>query len=388
MNRILSHHPKHSSAKLIIFTCFALIFAGCTRQKEKFSLHTPPVKLTDYLYEITYQCYDPISAEKYVKTMENVSHGGACTVARNGDIIGRNYDYLYSEMAEFVIRVSATENRYASIGVASSVFELTAEKAETDPDGVYFDILPYGTVDGMNEKGLYCSVNMVISENNFATTGTNPNADESLYYSMAVRYVLDNCATAEEACKSLMNKNIIFSKALGEFHFLIADRNDTYIVEFFDNKLVYSHPKDNVITNFYVLTDQFINNDNPGLEPCGIERYEYAKEHIADFSSKDGASRVLENLKYSKIYDLTVSPFWYSDYYGEKCNGKVIDINTPKESYADHIKSQCENFKNKTRDYLEDVWITTHTSIYDLSDLTLRVYSQENYDKPIEISLK
>lgn len=374
--------------KLLYILPLFVLLACCTKQEERFSLHTNPVKIADYLYEIEYTGYKPDNTERYVNEMINISKGGACTVARSENFVGRNYDYLYSEMAEFIIKVPAAEGRYASIGVASSIFELTAEKAETDPHGQYFDILPYVTVDGLNEKGVYCNLNMVRSEaGDVPTTGTNPGA-EPLYLSMAVRFVLDNCSSALEACQEISKRNIVFSEALGEFHFFIADRSETYVIEFQNNKMVYRHPKDDVMTNFLILKDAFIDNNDPGLHPGGLERYYYARDHKSEFTSKEAVAKIMADLRYSKAYDLSTTPFWYSEYYHHTYKGVEIDINTPKEFYADHLKDECEGYKHKTRNYLETRWFTTHTSVYDLSDLSLRVYAQEDYTKCFEYKLK
>ena len=365
-----------------------LLLCGCTKQEGTCSSHDRPVRLSEYLYEVTYTDYDAIAGERYARTLDNVSRGAACTVVRKGDFVGRNYDYLYSDMAEFVIHVPAKEGRYASIGVAASIFELTPEVTEKDPYGQYFDVLPFVTVDGMNEKGVYCSVNMVRGEFGYRTTGTNPGAGKTLYLSFVVRYVLDNFATAREACEALEDVNIVFLEALGELHFFVADREESWVVEVFDNKLKCMKVKEEVMTNFYLLTDDFINNRKTDAQPEGIERYNYVLENIEGFNSFDAAAKLMSELRYSKTYDLTNEPFWYSEYYGDECTAGVIDANMPKEQYAEYLREECEGFKTKKRDYLSGYWVTTHTSVYDLKDLTLRVYSQENFSEHFDFSLK
>jgi len=374
--------------RLIGFVCLLMVCIGCTKQKGVYSTHGKPERVADYLYEITYTDYDIIAGDRYARTLNSVSRGAACTVVRNRNLVGRNYDYLYSEMAEFVIHVPAAEGRYASIGIASSLFELTPEVTENDPYGQYFDILPFVTVDGMNEKGVYCSVNMVHGEFGYKTTGTNPGASTTLYACFAVRYVLDHCATAEEACRALESVNIVFMEALGEFHFFVADRTESWVVEVFDNKLRCRRWDENVLTNFYVLTDGYMADRTLDAEPEGTERYDYVREHYDELTTKDAVARLMGYLRYSKSYDLENVPFWYSEYYGEKCDAGTIDRFMPKEQYADFIKKDCDAFKSAKRDYLLGFWVTTHTSIYDLENLTLRVYSQENYDEHYDFRLR
>jgi len=364
-----------------------LLLASCSSQEETASTHSRPVKLADYLYEISYTDYAPLMSERYGRSMDSYSLGGACTAVRSGEIVARNYDFLYSDIAEFVIRVSAAPGRYASIGVAGPLFELTDKKAESDPNSIYYDILPYLTVDGINEKGVLCEVNMVETESDYTTTGTNPDADVTLYASQVVRYVLDHCPTAAQACDELKKTNIVFNSVLGELHFMIADGIDTYIVEVFDNKLVCRKPKENILTNFYVLTPEFLNEDKVGLKPVGIERYLIARQRIDECASPEGALALMNDVRYSRIYDLSNTPYFYSEYYGDVYKGKEIDINTPKEDYLDFIRGDIALFSKKRRNYLDDLWITTHTSIYNLPDLSMTIYAQEDFDNPIDIKL-
>jgi len=374
------------STYIPVLCCF-LLLAGCRKQEGTTSIHSCPVKLADYLYEITYTDYDPGMSERYGRSMDSYSLGGACSVVRSGDIVARNYDFLYSDIAEFVIRVTAAPGRYASIGVAGPLFELTSKNAESDTNSLYYDILPYLTVDGINEKGVFCEVNMVVTESDYCTTGTKPDAKVTLYASQVVRYVLDHCSTAARACEDLKQMNIVFNKILGELHFMIADKTDTYVVEVIDNKLVCSKPKENILTNFYVLTPEFLNDDKVGLKPVGIERYLIARNRSDDCASTEGAVALMKDLRYSKIYDLSSTPYFYSEFYGDVYKGRQIDINTPKEDYIDYIKADIDLFKKGRRNYLDGLWITTHTSIYDLSDFSMRVYSQEDFDNSIDIAL-
>jgi len=243
-------------------------------------------------------------------------------------------------------------------------------------------------MDGMNEKGLFCCVNMVTRENGYVTVGTNPGADQTLYASSVVRFLLDNCSSVDQACKMLADMNIVFIEALGEYHFLIADREQTVVAEIMDNKLVCKRPKADVLTNFYVLTDSFLENDDPGLLPSGLERYEYAVSHLSAANSVENTARLLESVKYSRLYDLQTSPYWYSDFYGYRCDGKTIDASTPKEEYTRFIEHKCELFASRRRDYTQAFWITTHSSVYDLENLTLRLYAQEDFTNSFDFVLR
>ena len=45
---------------------------------------------------------------------------GACAGVRNGDFVGRNFDWECSETPEFIVRIPADENHRASIGICNS----------------------------------------------------------------------------------------------------------------------------------------------------------------------------------------------------------------------------------------------------------------------------
>lgn len=127
--------------------------------------------------------------------------------------------------------------------------------------------------------------------------------------------------------------------------------------------------------------------ETPTSHGQGYERYDLLKEHYADGATKGGMCTLMERLKYSNIYDTSITPFWYSDYYGEVYKGTKIDINTPHEEYWNYILSESERNQHRKRDILQFIWHTTHTSVYDIHNRTLRVYSQEDYEHYFEFSL-
>lgn len=156
---------------------FRILLCGCAKEKlSTSSVHSEPVKLSEYLYEMTYTDYEPSAILEFLGNIDQIALGGACSVVRNGDFVGRNLDYYYCDMAETVIHVPAAPGRYASVGVASCLTDFTPDLIKKPPDSHYFDVIPYTVVDGINERGVYCSVNLVPFDCG-ATTGTNPGED-------------------------------------------------------------------------------------------------------------------------------------------------------------------------------------------------------------------
>ena len=116
-------------------------------------------------------------------------------------IVGRNYDYLPQQVRRQRIRFAPDCCAHASIGARGSV--------------------PCGRYDGMNERGLFASLHVVMSD--------TPAADEvrpGVPFHLAVRIVLELCHTAREACDLLSHM-----PHLSSLNFLVADAKDAFVIE-------------------------------------------------------------------------------------------------------------------------------------------------------------
>lgn len=343
------------------------------------SSHDKPVRVAPWLYEITFDQYDTRAIENYYRSTSTLYLGGGCSVVRNGDFVGRNLDFYYVDMAEFVLRVPAAPGRYASIGVASCMLDITDRVAQEETDSPLFDLLPYLTVDGINECGVYCSINMVPHDCG-TTLGTRPGAP-SLFSSMLVRWVLDNCATAREARERLAEMNLVCSRVLGEAHFFIADGQESLVVETIDNQYRCEPVPENIMTNFHLLTDTLT------LHSAGLERYDILREHYAEGATLDGMSNLMQRVRYSQAYDLSMSPLWLSEEYGYKYHGVTLGLDTPDSLAIALMEIDAEKFEKRNRSFMQMLWFTSHTSVYDLQHRTLRIYAQEDYTQHYDYSL-
>lgn len=345
------------------------------------AVYTEPVKLSPLLYQMTYTQYYPERVLEFFYNLNAMSAGAACSAVRNGNFVGRNLDFFYDKTAEFVVLIPPAAGRYASINVCSCNPDMTSKEMEKGRYTPFYETIPYLAVDGMNEKGLYASINMVPTGDAGYTTGTNPGA-QTLFPTMVIRYVLDNCATAKEACKALEGMNIKTANVMGEFHYFIADPTDTYVVEIIDNKFCCSNTAGEIMTNFYMLVN--------GLTPhaCGIERFDILAENFDKGATKEGMCELMQMVKYSQKYDRKTSPFWYSEYYGLKWKGKDVTINTPQGSYEGLIDEEIAKYNLGIQSFLSGIWITVHTSVYDFQNKSLRIYSQEDYSKYWEYKME
>lgn len=131
----------------------------------------------------------------------------------------------------------------------------------------------------------------------------------------AIRLVLDNAATVEEAVALLRNYNIYFSGDV-ECHYLIADTSGhSVIVEFYDDELqvVKAETDYQIASNFIAY-----NGLNIGEGFTEFERYDAVEKELLDnngiLSENDAISllakvgvqdRESDKLQWSVVYNLT-----------------------------------------------------------------------------------
>lgn len=366
-----------------------------------------------YFFEMEYADID-YDNDAYNKSMTNSRASFdlfACSSARIGNFYGRNLDWYETEGVDVLIRVKkTTKAKYSSIGVATST-DISKDMMNRKVFNDYFALLPFRTMDGINEAGVAINTNVVplgdklkgqLTENH--TTGTNP-GKENLFISAAVRYVLDNAGSVDEAIELLQNKNVYGVKDK-ECHLMINDAEKTVIVEFIGNEMnVINCSTDGsdlpaIMTNFYITgydgnTDNIILEDNFGTindtltdHAAGLERYKILYDGINKVSSMQDMAKLMKSVWYSQAYKDSTSPRWYSEFaadyrymgypdvtlYMDNTNGEQkgwfdFAFEVSKGIYQ-NAKSQP--VKNGT------IWITTHTTIYDLANKEILVIPRES----------
>ncbi len=349
--------------KLLAVAVVIALLTGC--KKETKVVYSEPVKLADYLYEMSYEDY----AADYGKALE--MDFAACSAVRNGNFYGRNLDFYYNNMAEVVVHVAAKEGRYASVGICPFLAEgdsLSDEMAR---------ILPNYTYDGINEKGVCCNVNVVPRQDVAPVTGTNPGKEE-LAAVCVVRMILDRAATANEALKLIKEYNVSGSMGDFNFHWMVNDDKESYIIEIIDNKIVAWASFGHIMTNFYATLDS--------LTPhaCGVERYKILEDNYAMGATMDGMDSLMRMVRYTKAYEKTTVPFWYSEFYGDD-HGKDLNLYSDTTEFAEKLGRIEQLYENMERE--NGMWITTHCSIYDIGKRRFRLYVQENYEQSFEFGI-
>lgn len=360
---------------LLIMVC--LIISGCRKNKNEDYIYNNFKKVDDYLYEIHYKDY---IYDENLETITNIEEFG-CSSVKNGDFYGRNFDFIFSDVPEFVIKVDKNKNRHASIGVSN----LSGIHKGDDIENKYkhkLELLPNFTLDGINDSGVISSINVVPKEDTAPITGTNPSG-EKLNTAFIVRYILDNADSADHAIELLKEKNIYGD--MGEhynLHVMIADKDKTYVVEFIDNKMVAEEKKGNeqIMTNFYVNLEELTENS------AGVERYQILKGNYDEGNTFEGMWNLMQKVKYSKAYLLDSK--WYSEFVPQSALKDKTKLNELKDSSKDLLINYwvARTYDERTPAN-QSYWFTTHNSVYDIKVKKLRVTIQENYNKYYEYTL-
>lgn len=367
-----------------------------------------PFRLLEYFYRQDYSSLDYEAAKRYFLGHNPQISPAACTAVSQGDFTGRNHDWYYGRRVEFFLKTARTKNNLASIGVAGDINALTKDVMEHDQRQDIYNLIPFFTLDGLNEKHVFCCTNVVPLDKG-TTTETIPAIEEKdrICSVMVVRYVLDHFSTAQQAVEYLRDYVAIYpAKSLQdqgyETHWMIRDLQHCYIVEMIDNRIVVNEYP--VMANFFVdgvtfnpdgkvwtpedVADGHLPSDN-GITPLGsgLERHNYAIDHLSGVTSMAKMRELMTGLLYTKTYlsaPVVADPIWHTEYVGR------LTVDDPAEEYADVEQRYAEKFSQRDRDIPEDqirTWLTTHSSVYDVANLKLTVISQEDLEHELTFEL-
>lgn len=162
----------------------------------------------------------------------------------NGNaLFGRNFDW---DTCNAMIVQNTPENGYASISTVNTDFlNMSGIEFSSLPDSVQAVVSLYAPLDGMNEKGLAVSVNMLWDSETISQNTDKPDITTTT----AVRLLLDKAATVSEAV-SLLSQYDMHSSLGYMIHFAVADRDgNSAAVEYVDNKMIVTETP--VVTNTY-----------------------------------------------------------------------------------------------------------------------------------------
>lgn len=161
-----------------------------------------------------------------------------------GYLFGRNFDWNACNGLIVSVR---PENGYASVSTANIDFVRAGGLDLSQlPDQMQAIVSLYAPLDGMNEKGLAVSVNMI--QDSVSISQDTEKSD--ITTTTAVRLLLDKAADVEEALELLGQYD--FHSSMGMMvHLALADaRGRSVAVEYVDNEMTVTETP--VVTNFYL----------------------------------------------------------------------------------------------------------------------------------------
>lgn len=276
-------------------------------------------KINDYLYSISYSNIDYKDAIKHFESLTS-ENSGACSFIREGNKIGRNFDWTINNQVEFLVKTQNTGKHYSVTGIVSIEGITTNNIDEYSED---FKYLPFRLLDGINERGLVCSVNQLPqSYKTISKDGTAPSEElkETISMFMLTRYVLDNfdsALVAADYIKKYVKVMPILDKSGNalDFHYCIADKDNTVYLYFENAETKYEEKANNkfVMTNFrladtslidghYSVTDSNIEEFGQGIERANslidnfdLDEVVFTKaytttDRLTDFAGIEGAT--------------------------------------------------------------------------------------------------
>ena len=407
---------------LLFFGMAVLCFAFCACEPEEGddakSANTP---IADYLYGVEYDDYDLQGCVDNANSTLLPSYP-ACTEVRKGKFVGRNLDWYINNDASAIIKVNRTDDHYASIGMIGCYPEFSNALAKSGLYGDAYQYLPFKTVDGINEKGLYIGVNVApTGETSFDPTTwepyafghgaahTNPESDMHYCVNYLVRIVLDRAGSVEEAKKVIDGIdwcepiNFPYEGGSQALHWLICDAKQSVVLDFIDNKAVYTEAPSinepslgNIMTNFSncVYAKGLVQ-----ICACGLERWDIINANYASTPETfEGMEELMSKVWYTQAYTIDPSSrdFWFTDWYDSGYSSAFMYKNydlCDNEEFCNEMRAFLSDFDNPDNWHSDDseLWYTTHTSVYDLENKTLRVLVHEGLDEQktyYEASLK
>lgn len=346
--------------------------------------YSEPKQVAPWLHEVVFSNYND-SVGQVVSAEAPACARGGCTSFREGAFLGRNMDWTLSQDDYFVIRTPANSasKRRATLGVACGASFITAKSR------AYWDLLPHYTMDGINDCGVTCNVNMVPRD--FGKTDGTASGKAKLDMLYATRYVLDYATNALHAVELLKNRSICDDILYEnyEYHLMICDPNDTYIVETISNQLFYAkcgygeQDIKPVMSNFFSLKSKLTGtapDESPGAQ--GLERYRRALPYIGRIRTAEDMLACMRENWFSQSYTDANYRNWWSEWNGYKSGSHTFthqDDASWDETRIRFIQSKQASYKKIRQDEAETgvrpketkYYISSECAIYDITNRIL-----------------
>ena len=162
-----------------------------------------------------------------------------------GYLFGRNFDW---QSCDALVVTAYPKEGYASISTVNLEFikQGAGFASHFMSDEIMSVAALYAPLDGMNEKGLCVSVNMIQDS---ATISQNTDKPD-ITTTTAIRLMLDKAATTEEAL-DLLRQYDLHASMNYMIHFAIADsEGNSVAVEYINDEMIVTETP--ILTNFYL----------------------------------------------------------------------------------------------------------------------------------------
>lgn len=383
-----------------------LLATSCQEKKESTRSNT---QICDYFYGVEYDDYDFETCVEIIG--ERFCPQAACSEVRKGNFVGRNLDWYINCDAAFVVKVNASDKRYASIGMAGCLPLLDDSLAASGEPSEIYEALPMMTVDGVNEKGLYVGVNVMptgetsLDESHWKSGSwgvgaafTNPGAKKTYCVVYLVRYLLDHASSLAEA-KSLVESvnwyepmNFPHEGETQSFHWLIADATSNAVLEFLDNKPCFTETTEVREPSYATIMTNFTNKlmaDEQLVQTmgCGYERWDILHDNYAETEeSFEGMISLMQKVWYTNAYTMDLDEnFWFTEFTTPEF--PAYEMRKPgflqeHPEFAETVSRAKATFAEKANWHTptSTLWYSTHSVVYDLSKRELRVMTHEGLD--------
>ncbi|XQP55336.1 MAG: carcinine hydrolase/isopenicillin-N N-acyltransferase family protein [Mycoplasmoidaceae bacterium] len=364
----------------------------------------------DYLIEMpTYKSVDYDYAQQWFRENPIRDVGGCSAVAKDVGtdtehrvLVGRNMDYSFSKKCAYIIRTDEP-GLHKTLGFAYATNKASPDFAYVKEHGIseeWRKIAPFFCTDIINDKGLYCEIDMrnieydaSTGENKFWCEGTNPGLGHPDVHMVALtRFVVGHCDNVTDAVTYVKNNINVFNKVdEWNFSFLLADATGHYgVLEFDHNTVHWNDGADgvNCQTNYFISPEMETRSENK----FGIGRWNYLREKIPYVTDTKSMFNLINQLSYSNVYKGWCCPF---DMRSEASDFMPEDIPyewlLPSDQNPDHLKrvyevidaklKELEELPETERRKLSWYWQSTFTNVVDIFNRTIhiRMFEDPNY---------
>ena len=207
-------------------------------------------------------------------------------------IMGRNLDNQTTDLA--VIRTNPKDG-YSSVSVVNMSFIGYSESYTPDNllDRINMLATAYFPLDGVNEKGLAVGV-LQLQAPVTAQDTDKPDVGTTV----AIRAMLDKCATVDEAVEFLKTIDM-YAAAKGCFHFQVSDATGkSVVVSYVNNEMVIT---DQNAKGFMAATNFYLHDVPFEYEAQGMDRYEILEKTLIEKNSVLSAEEAMELLEAVRI---------------------------------------------------------------------------------------